>query len=666
MTDLDEISARLGSPDEEARRLAVVALRAHPFPVAMRLLFSAMGDQSWRVRKEAVTVVLQARPLDNTAIESLIELLRASDNAGLRNSAVESLERIGAAAVEPLCGHLNDPDQDLRKFVIDILGNIRSASCVPLLVKALDDDDMNVRVAAAENLGKIRDPRALPHLVAVLEGGEVWLKFTVLDALALIGAPVPLVSLAPLLRENLLRRATYDCLGALGDIQCLPILLQGLQEKAKNAREAAVVALMRVRGRLAAQELSRVDLPLQNLEGGVVAKKLIDSLHTEDPAVLDALVRLIAIMRDGRAALPLLQVCRIDRLRGVCLEAFRSIGQSLMPDLVAHYPVASAAERTVIVHLIAEFGESDHHDLIVAGLADDSSELRRCCASALGKLAVPGAVPRLAELLEDEEQSVREAALEALQGLCGSERAALNALCAELLLATLPRKRRDAAVILGALADGDRLCMLVKDEDATVRRAAVASLARVDLPELSHLALALSDEEPEVRLAAAQALSDRGGSEVLGPLLLALNDADRWVQAAALKGLSSLGDPAALPGVTALLDQANGPVLIAALSTLAALGGAQALAPVEQALSHSDEEVVEAAIRILSGFGGGWINGHSEALLGHPHWMVRRCFVRALGELRGEGAVALLDQALAREPDPLVKGEIAETLDRLR
>ena len=666
MMDLDEISARLTAPDEEARRLAVVALRAHPFPGTMQLLFSAMGDESWRVRKEAVTVVLQARPLAPAVIESLIELLRASDNAGLRNSAVESLERIGAAAVEPLCGHLDDPDHDLRKFIIDILGNIRCASCVPLLVKALHDQDMNVRVAAAENLGKIRDPRALPHLLTVLEGGEIWLKFTVLDALALIGVPVPLVSLAPLLRESLLRRATYDCLGSLGDAQCLPILLQGLQEKAKNAREAAVVALMRVRGRLAPQDQSVVDIPLQELAGGVVANKLIDSLHSEDPVVLDALVRMIAVMRDGRAALPLLQVCRIDRLRGVCLEAFRGIGRSVMPEVVAHFAAAAESERAVIVHLIAEFAESGYHDLIFSGLADDSAELRRCCAIALGRLSAPGAVPHLARLLEDDEQPVREAALEALRTLCGSEPAALNALCAELIQAPQPGKRRDAAVILGALADGERLCLLVKDEDATVRRAAVASLARVDLPELSHLSLALSDEEPEVRLAAAQALSDKGGGEVLGPLLLALNDADPWVRVSALKGLSSLGDPAALPGVTALLAQANGPVLIAALSTLAALGGAQALAPVEQVLSHSDEEVVEAAIQILSGFGGDWINGHSETLLGHPHWIVRRCFVRALGELRGEGAVPLLDQALARESDPLVKGEIAELLDRLR
>lgn len=659
---------KLGSRDEEERRLAVVALRSHPFPSSMQLIFKAMGDESWRVRKEAVTAVLQAQPLQAAVLEALIGALRASENAGLRNSAVEALEQIKAAAVPHLCAHLNDPDPDLRKFIIDILGNIGCDKCLPLLVRALDDDDMNVRVAAAENLGKIGDERALPHLLTVLEGGEIWLKFTVLDALALIGAPVPLVSLAPLLKESLLRRATYDCLGVLGDAQCLPILLQGLQEKAKNAREAAAMALMRVRERLPAEkQTASVDLPLQKLEGGPVAKKLIDSLHSEDPVVLAALVRIVGTIGDKRAALPLLHVCRSERLRSVCIDAFRRIGPSLMPELLEHFATAVPVERSVTAQLIAEFGEAGSEKLLFDGLLDDSAEVRRSCALALGRLKPAGAVTRLAELLDDDEPRVREAALEGLRAFAASEPATLSALASELMHAQLPAKRRNAALILGALSDGDRLPPLVKDEDASVRQAAVSSLARVEFPQVvSHLALALSDEEPEVRLAAAHALSDRGGPDSLGPLLLALNDTDPWVQTTALKGLAALGDSAALQNVVALLDHASGPVLIAALSTVAALGGEKALAPVEKALSHGDEEVVEAAIEVLSGFGGGWIAAHCDALLAHPHWMVRRSFVRALARLKGAESLPVLDRALAGESDQLVKGEIVALLDRLR
>jgi HEAT repeat protein len=644
----------------------VVTLAGHPFASSMRLLFAAMGDESWRVRKEAVAVLVAAQPIGVEAVEGLIELLRASDNAGLRNSAVESLVRLGESALDPLCAHLGDPDQDLRKFVIDILGTIGRTSCLPLLVEALDDPDPNVRVAAAENLGKIGDPRALPHLLKVLDGGDVWLKFTVLDALALIGAPVPLSSLTPLLRESLLRRAVYDCLGSLGDAECLPLLLQGVQERARNAREAAAVALMRVRGRLAARDRATlVDLPLKELKGSAGAKGVIASLNGADAGILESLVQVVGIIGDERGALELLGVAREERLRGGCLEAFRGIGPAALPELLAHFQGAACAERSLIAHLIGELGSDQGIDLLLTGLTDECPSVRAACASSLGRLAPPGASRCIAELLEDVHAPVREAALEALQRLSGADPAGLGGLCAELAQSALPRKRRDAALLLRGLSDGERLFLLAKDEDASVRRAAIASLARVSLPQtVGHLAMALSDEEPEVRVAAAQALSETGGPEVLEPLLLALNDPDPWVQTASLKGLSALGDPHALPGVTALLMEAKGPVLIAGLATLAAVGGAAALAPVKAALGDGDEEVVEAAIGILSGFGGDWIAEHQKALIGHPHWGVRRSFARAMVEALGAKALPALDEALAKESDPLVKDEIARLMGR--
>lgn len=645
----------------------MVALAECPFADCMRLLFVAMGDDSWRVRKEAVAVLVAARPIGDQAVGELIGLLGSSDNAGLRNSAVESLERLGTDAVERLCASLDDPDQDLRKFAIDILGSIGCPSCLPLLVRALDDSDPNVRVAAAENLGKLGDVSAQPQLLKVLDGTDVWLKFTALDALALIGAPVPLDALAPLLRENLLRRAVYDCLGALGSAESLPLLLQGVQDRAKKARESAAVSLMRVRSRLGAEEQARlVDLPLKKLRGTPGADGLIASLGSVDAGMMEALVQLIGIVGDERAALPLITVAREERLSGACLEAFRGIGAAALPELLEYFPAAPSAERALIAHLFGELGCRQGIDLLIAGLTDDNPALRASCAASLGRLAPGGVSRQLAELLDDPQPRVRGAALEALQRVSDADLAELAGLCAELIHSALPGKRRDAALLLAELGDGERLALLAKDEDPLVRRAAISSLARVKLPQaVGYLAMALSDEEPEVRVAAAQALSEIGGCEALKPLLLALNDPDPWVQTAALKGLALLGEASALPCVTALLPGARGPVLIAALSTVAAVGGARALDPVRAALDDGDEEVVEAAIGILSGFGGDWIEERRQALAGHAHWAVRRAFVRAVAQLLGVRALPLLEEALANETDPLVKGEIGAAIGRL-
>ena len=658
---------QLREPDEEARRFAVAGLARLPFLQAIPLLFLAMGDQSWRVRKDAVAVILAAQPLDDEAVEGVIELLRSADNAGLRSSAVELLERLGPRAVDRLCGHLGDPDHDLRKFVIDILGSIGSSSCLPLLVAALKDSDPNVRVAAAENLGKIGDAQALPELLQVLEGGDLWLKFTVLEALSLIGTPVPLQVLAPLLKESLLRRAIYDCLGALGDAECLPLLLKGVQEPVRNAREAAAVALVRVRARLDEQARPLlVDLPLGLLKGSDAVDGLIASLDGNDPAVLDALTRIIGIMGEERGVPGLLAVSRQERLRGSCLQAFRGIGAVALPQLLSRFPEAHPPERAFMALVIGELGLTGGVGLVLGGLEDDSPQLRGACATALAKLAPAGAPGCIARLLDDPASEVRDAALEALRRLSAPEPAELARLCAELAQSANPERRRDAALLFSSLSDGERLSLLVKDEDASVRTAAVASLSRVAPPQaVGHLVMALVDEEPQVRVAAALALGELGGEAVLEPLLLALNDSDPWVQTASLKGLAALGDARALPGVAALLAGARGPVLIAGLATLAALGGSGALGLVREALADPDEEVVQAAIGILAGAGSDWIAGHRAALIAHPHWGVRRCFARAMTEALGLEALPLLREALAKETDPLVKGEIAGLLGRL-
>jgi HEAT repeat protein len=645
----------------------VVALAGEPLRESRDLLFAAMGDESWRVRKEAVAALAAAGPLDPETVEAVIELLRSPDNAGLRNSAVESLERLGESAVEPLCRRLDDPDPDLRKFAIDILGSIGSKNALPLLVAALDDADPNVRGAAAENLGKLGDPRALPHLLKVLDGGDVWLKFTVLDALALIGAPVPLDSLVPLLRENLLRRAGYDCLGALGDGDCVQLLLQGLNDKTKNARQAAALALIRVRGRLAAENRhALVDLPLRGLKGSATVMPLVVSLHGADLGTVEALIRLLGLIGDERATLALLDVSGEERLWNACLEAFRGIGAAAHPLLLSHYPSASSAERARTAEIFGDLGVTEGAPLLLESLNDESYELRAACALALGKLAPAGIVRRLVELLEDPAAPVRDAALDSLQRLSGSDPEGVTGLCQELSHSELPSRRRNAALLFCGVRDGERLSLLAKDEDPSVRRAAVASLGRAGVQQAAGVAaMALSDEDPEVRVAAAQALAETGGKDALEPLLLALRDNDPWVQKAALKGLCGLGEKAALPGIKALLDKAEGPVLIAALSALAAIGGADELAPVRAALHHRDEEVVEAAIGILSGFGGEWVEDYRDALLSHPHWLVRRSFVRVLAGQMGKEALPALEAALATESDPLVKGEIGALIGRL-
>ncbi|HEY6872600.1 MAG TPA: HEAT repeat domain-containing protein [Geobacteraceae bacterium] len=661
------LTEQLGSPDEEMRRLAVVGLAAYPLADVRESLLLAMGDGSWRVRKEAVDALLGG-PVGEEIMETLVGMLAAHDNAGLRNSSVEALERLGSLAVPVLSRHINDDDHDVRKFVVDILGNIGDAAAGPLLITALDDPDPNVSAAAAENLGKIADPQGVPHLVKALAKNDVWLRYTVLEALSRIGRPVPMDVVAPLVSENLLKKAVFDCLGVIGGAEAVPILVEGLKEKVKNAREAAITALVKVRERLPADLAARmVDARLRELAGSPFVEGLLVSVESADRVLKEAIVSILGLIGDERATARLLHGCRDDRLRKSCLLAFENMGEPGTTSLINAFPAADDEERCFIVYVCGELRYRGGGSILRDGMRSDSPLLRKVSALAAGKIGLTSLIDDLVCLLDDGEPDVREGAIEALSRLAEEGRDAVLRVAMELAGAKFAEQRRSAAILFAALGDAEKLSLLIKDEDALVRKAAIASLAELKSSAgVSHLVMALADEDADVRIAAAVALGEIGGDEVLEPLLLALRDEDSWVKCAALKSLGRLGSERALSAIIAVLECSQGLELIAALEAAAEIGGEKVGAIVRQELENPDEEVVKTSIGILARGGDEWIDAYAEKLLSHPHWDVRRSFVSTAAAQRGAMALPLLASALATETDDLVKETIADLMERLQ
>jgi HEAT repeat protein len=659
----------LQSVDEEKRRLAVVELRGYPLDRTLSSLFLALGDTSWRVRKEAVDIIVPAAEGENTdnLQEELVRMLRSHDNAGLRNSAVESLERLGRRATRVLCLHIADDDHDVRKFIIDIMGNIGDPAFVPALINALDDPDANARAAAAENLGKIRDARALPELLESLAKSDVLLKFTILEAVGRIGQPVPVSAIAPLAKDNLLKKAVFDCLGAIGDLDAIPLLVEGVKDRLKKAREAAAAGMVTLGKRLhspMAEEM--INNGLEGLKGTSHVEELISSFNDAENGLKEALAIILGIIGDERAAKPLLLGCNDDKLRRLCLQALKKMGDAAAASLLDIFTSADDEQRCFIIDLCGELGCRERVSILTEGMLDLNPQLRMASVKAAGKTGLTVFINEVAHLLEDGEQQVRSAAVEALYRLAESDRSSVARIAGKLAASDLAEKRRNAAILCAALGDTEKLSLLIKDEDATVRKSAVASLATLRSAACAgHLVMALVDEDPEVRIAAAGALGEVGSEESLQPLLLALQDDDPWVQCAVLKGLGNLKDEAALPAIFQLFEHADGLVLLAALDAVAKIGGEKATAVVEKALDNADEEVVKAAIGILSLDGDNWVHTYRDKLLSHAHWDVRSTFIKTMVSQLGEKSIPYLRQALQTETDELVKGQIIELMDRV-
>ena len=246
----DAIVNSLSSLEEETRRLAVVALSSVPLEKSSGLLFRAMGDTSWRVRKEAVEVYLSSKDAEH-CIGALFNLLRSQDNAGLRNSAAEALARLGKSSLPVLALHAQDSDSDVRKFVIDILGATKDPSSVQVLVRALADSDPNVATAAAENLGNIGCVEALQPLLSALSRQDITFRHAVLGALAKIGQPLPSRGgYSFSLGRCCSKKQCMSVSGSVGSAEAVPIVVRGLAEAGKSVRVAAVKALMAIRDRV--------------------------------------------------------------------------------------------------------------------------------------------------------------------------------------------------------------------------------------------------------------------------------------------------------------------------------------------------------------------------------------------------------------------------------
>jgi HEAT repeat protein len=153
--DLPGLMAQLRSGDVEQRRWAARDLASHPQAA------TALGEQLLRETvpgvREALFTSLAGLASD-AAAGALLPLLRSED-AQLRNGAIEALAAMPQAVARRIGGLLHDSDVDVRIFTVNLLGELRHAQVVAWLLQVLAHDaDVNVVAAAVEVLAEVGSP----------------------------------------------------------------------------------------------------------------------------------------------------------------------------------------------------------------------------------------------------------------------------------------------------------------------------------------------------------------------------------------------------------------------------------------------------------------------------------------------------------------------------
>ena len=209
----DEITnVLLDDPKIEVRQAAAKALGNTEHPAALPYLMEALHDSYWWYEREYAAVDL-----------------------------LQAIEKMRAAAVDPLIKALENKEGTVRKFAATLLGKLGDRRAIEPLSMALYDLHHDVGSASAEALARFGGP-AVDILIEALSHPEMWIRIHSISALSKINDPRVALVLLQMLNdpEREVRKHLITALGELKDSRALPALHEIASNRAD--RELAMLA----------------------------------------------------------------------------------------------------------------------------------------------------------------------------------------------------------------------------------------------------------------------------------------------------------------------------------------------------------------------------------------------------------------------------------------
>lgn len=156
--DTAGLCAQLKAPDVSTRRWAARDLADHPEAVAA--LCEHLRQEPDLSVREVIFTTLESLG-GPTCVAAIVPLLRSED-ANLRNSAIELLSQLPHDVAPWVDRLLADADPDVRMFTVNLLGELKHPDVQRWLGQVLDQDPhINVAAAALEVLTEVGTPASL-------------------------------------------------------------------------------------------------------------------------------------------------------------------------------------------------------------------------------------------------------------------------------------------------------------------------------------------------------------------------------------------------------------------------------------------------------------------------------------------------------------------------
>lgn len=606
MKEIKEILNKFNGLDEESRIESILILKREPITAGfLNVLKMGLSDPSWRVRKTALDIVLSRR--DNNKIKILlIEGLRSHDNAGLRNTSTEGLIQIGEKVLDLLEKAVKDPDTDVRKIIIDVLGEIKSKRSLRIVSQFLKDKDENVRSAAAEAIGKIGDKKGISILLNTLKGDDNYLKFTSLEALGLLGEKYGIYDInliVECLNNSLLGRAAYDALGRSKNINSMKYLIKGLLDLRRSYRESALIGIVNLYSDFNKSERETLIKELKKSINEYLKDELIKALQSFSVKIKLSSAAVLSWLKVKESLPIMVELLKDESVSEKIEEYISGFGTIVTQDIIRIMDEGDEFTISALCKVLGKIGDTKTEDKLIKLLKSDSDSVRVAAAEALGKIGTSKAIKELFDLFTIHDHVLQNVTRNALRELSAKYREEIKKYSINLIPSQDENLRGNSIYVLGFTGDRDVLELInlgLKDAIPEVRQMSAEALGMLGFPEsLEPLSYALTDEDYRVRLSAIKSLSSIKTPGIIDALKIALRDEHVWVRVYAVKLLSKLDIKSAEPYLDlALMDNAP-PVVMAALENYREINNKYYINSISKVMMHKNLEVVKECLKIL-------------------------------------------------------------------
>lgn len=600
-------------------------------------LVAVLKDPHPGVREAAINALSTIG--GNAVAGSVAPLLRLED-ATLRNIGIEILELLGPEAFTTIVRLLDDSDDDVVKFAVDILANRKEEQAVDFLSGLLNHRNPNVRASVVVCLGRIGAASTVPVLLKALNDEEEWVRFSAIEGLGLMHDSRALFPLLGIIERDsgLTKEAAIEALSKIASPAEAAGILGKLSPLVKKGRVINVFSIVELVEKASAPGTKfRTDDEFRKAYFGFFRRFL------DDP---DAAVRLKALRGISLIKVPEALAAVFDFANSVN-EIDEDTEQVLVSTIVSiagygRFPGELKAELEkegknlkIIVKALGEMRAVEAVPVLKKLIKKVGKHELREVVTALAAIGSSDSVVVLFESLQSKDGHTRKISARALATIAGFEAAGklFEALKAESyrdvmeeitdVLATLPSEsvkkgfcallsepkeilREMGARGLGLIGDEESLMFLKKaagDECPDVRKVSYKSMARIGIPGTEDLIVnGLNDTNDEVKLSVLKALGGWTGSKIKTALLDVLKDRNVWVRYHAVTLLGEMCESDTEDAIIEALQNDEAPVKAAAAKALERFGSSKAVDALERFIDHPDHAVrgaVENALGAL-------------------------------------------------------------------